>query len=97
MSAIIAFDRTGIVDIKPGRNIKGISLISPIEYGIVPSFIGDDLIFSPSQYASMNTLCVPSENLFVGLLAGQNDMLVVTWPKGKQQMRVVLDLSLIHI
>jgi hypothetical protein len=90
ISAVIALDRTGIVDVKPGRNIKGISLISPIEYGIVPNFIGDDLIFSPDQYASVNTLCVPSENLFVGLLAGRNDMLVATWPEGKQQMKFVL-------
>ena len=90
LSAVIALDRTGIVDIKPGRNFKGISLISPIEHGIVPNFIGDDLIFSPGQYASMDTLNVPSENLFVGLLAGQNDMLVVTWPEGKQQIKLVL-------
>jgi len=89
LSAVIAFDRTGIVDVKPGENMKGISLISSIEYGVVPSFIGDDLIFSPGQYASTNTLCVPSENLFVGLLAGQNDMLIVTWPEGKQQMKLV--------
>jgi len=39
----------------------------------------------------MNTLCVPTENLFVGLLAGQNDMLVVTWPRGSQQMKLVTD------
>jgi len=91
LSAVIAFDRTGIVDIKPSENMKGISLISPIEHAIVPSFIGDDLIFSPGQDASMNTLCVPTENLFVGLLAGQNDMLVVTWPRGSQQMKLVTD------
>jgi len=90
-SAVISFDLTGIVDIKPGRNIKGISVISPIAHGIVPNFIGDDLIFSPGDYASMNTLCVPSENLFVGLLEGHNDMLVVTWPEGKQKMNLVLD------
>jgi len=90
LSAVIAFDGTGIVNIKPGRSMKGISIISPIEYGVVPNFIGDDLIFNPGQYASMNTLNVPSENLFVGLLTGQNDMLVVTWPEGKQQMKLVL-------
>ncbi len=90
VSAVIAFDGAGIIDVKPGRNIKGISLISPIKHGIVPSFIGDDLIFSPGEYSSMNTLCVPSENLFVGLLESRNDMLVVTWPKGKQQMKLVL-------
>jgi hypothetical protein len=70
--------------------MMGISLISSIEYGIVSSFIGDDLIFNPDDYASTNTLYIPSENLFVGLLAGRNDMLVVTWPDGKQQMKLVL-------
>ncbi|MHC4437813.1 MAG: hypothetical protein ACYS3S_10670 [Planctomycetota bacterium] len=91
LSAVIAFDRAGVIDIKPGRNIKGISIISPIAHGILPNFIGDDLIFSPGDYVSMNTLCVPSENLFVGLLEGRNDMLVVTWPGGKQKMKLVLD------
>jgi len=90
ISAVIALDRSGIVDIKPVKNMRGISIISSIEHGIVPSFIGDDLIFSPGDYASTDTLCVPSENLFVGLLAGQNDMLVATWPEGSQQMKLVL-------
>jgi hypothetical protein len=90
LSAIMAFDRTGIVDIQPGEDMKGVSLISSIEYGIVPSFIDDDLIFDPGDYASTDTLCVPAENFFVGLLTGQNDMLVVTWPKGSQQMKLML-------
>ncbi|MHC4325195.1 MAG: hypothetical protein ACYSUX_13105 [Planctomycetota bacterium] len=90
ISAVIAFDGDGIVDIKPGRNFKGISLISAIEHGIVPNFIGDDLIFSPAEYSSMNALCIPSENLFVGLIEGRDDMLVVTWPEGKQQMKLAL-------
>jgi hypothetical protein len=90
MSAIFTFDRTGIVDIQPGEGMKGMSLISSIEYGIVPSFIGDDLIFNPADYTSTHTLCIPAENFFVGLLAGQNDMLVATWPKGSQQMKLML-------
>ena len=93
LSAVIAFERAGIVDVKPGRNMKGISIISPIVHGILPNFIGDDLIFTPDDYASMNTLHVPSENLFVGLLEGQNDMLVLTWPEGKQQMKLVLGVN----
>jgi len=90
LSAIFTFDRTGIVDIQPGEGMKGASLISSIEYGIVPSFIGDDLIFNPGDYASANTLYVPAENFFVGLLSGQNDMLVVTWPRAGQQMKLML-------
>ncbi len=90
-SAIFSFDKKQIVEIKPAENMKGISLLSPIEYGVVPGFIGDDLIFNPREYPSMNTLHVPSDNLFLGLLKGQNNMLVITWPRGKQLMRLVLE------
>jgi len=90
LSAVIAFDPSEIIEIKSTKNIRGISLLSPIAYGIVPSFIGDDLIFSPGEYPSMDSLCVPSENLFVGLLEGQNNILVVTWPEGDQQTKLVL-------
>jgi len=91
LSAVIAFDESEIVEIKPAENMKGISLLSPIEYGVLPDFIGDDLVFDPRQYPSMNTLCIPSGNLFLGLLKGQNNVLVVTWPEGKQQMKLLLD------
>jgi len=91
VSAIFSFSKMEIVEIKPAENTKGISLFSPIEYGIVPSFIGDDLIFDPRAYPSTDTLCIPSENVFLGLLKGENSMLVVTWPKAKQQMRLALE------
>lgn len=91
VSAIFSFSKTEIVEIKPAQNSSGISLSGQIECGIVPDFIGDDLIFDASEYPSMNTLCIPSENLFLGLLRGENSMLVVTWPMGKQQMNLVLD------
>lgn len=92
-SAIFSFDQTGIIEIKPADNMKGVSLLSPIEFGVLPDFIGDDLIYDPEKYPSGTTLNVPAENLFLGLLKGQNDMLVVTWPKGRQQMELVLDNS----
>jgi hypothetical protein len=90
-SAIFSFDRKQIVEIKPAGNMNGMSLLSPIEYGVVPSFIGDDLIFNPREYPSMTTLHIPSDNILLGLLKGQNSMLVITWPRGKQLMRLVLE------
>ncbi|MHC4727409.1 MAG: hypothetical protein ACYS17_09290, partial [Planctomycetota bacterium] len=92
-SAIFSFDQTKIIEIKPAQNMKGISLLSPIAYGVLPDFIGDDLIYDPEQYSLGSTLHIPSENLFLGLLKGRNNMLVVTWPRGTQQMRLVLDNS----
>ncbi|HLB74082.1 MAG TPA: hypothetical protein VJJ98_08695 [Sedimentisphaerales bacterium] len=90
-SAVFSFAATRIVEIKPAENIKGITLLSPIEYGIAPAFIGDDLIFSPKVYPSATTLHIPADNIFLGLLKGQNDMLVVTWPNGNQHIRLMLD------
>ncbi|MCP4258456.1 MAG: hypothetical protein GY774_13295 [Planctomycetes bacterium] len=92
-SAIFSFDQTQIVEIKSAENMKGISLLSPIAYGVVPDFIGDDLIYDPDKYPSKAMLNIPSENLFLGLLKGQNNTLVVTWPRGRQRMSLVLDNS----
>jgi hypothetical protein len=89
-SALLALGRTEIVEIKPAASMKGIRLLSSIAYGIVPDFIGDDLIFRAGQYPSVDTLHVPAEGLFLGLLPGEDSMLVLTWPKGKQQMRLGL-------
>lgn len=88
LSANFSFDKTEIVEVQLAENLKSVSLLSPIDYGIVPSFIGDDLIFRPSEYPSASALSVPSENLFLGLLEGKNHTLVMTWPKGKQQLRL---------
>ena len=90
VSAVLAFGKTPIVEIKPAETTKGVNLLSPIEYGVVPGFVGDDLVLAPSQYPSDSTLYVPCENLFLGLLKGEDSVLVMTWPKGKQQMRLGL-------
>jgi hypothetical protein len=90
-SAIFSFDKSQIIEIKPAENMKGISLLSPIEYGVVPDFIADDLIYDPQQYPSEKMLNIPSENIFLGLLRGRNSMLVATWPNGNRQTRLVLD------
>jgi len=93
LSVIFSFGRKRIVEIRPAENVNGISLISPIRYGVVPDFIGDDLILDPQAYPSLKALHVPSANVFVGLLEGRNDMLTVTWPTGTQRVRFVPDAT----
>ena len=90
VSAVFSFGRNEIVEIKPAETMKGIRLFSPIEYGLVPGFVGDDLILAPAEYPSAETLSIPSENIFVGLLKGGSDKLVMTWPKGQQQLKLRL-------
>jgi len=90
LSAVFSFGKNEIVEIKPAEGMKGLSLLSPIEYGVVPGFIGDDLIFGATEYASTDALSIPAENVFVGLLKGEGSELVMTWPKGKQQLKLNL-------
>ncbi|HEC60924.1 MAG TPA: hypothetical protein ENI27_01565 [bacterium] len=89
LSAVFSFSADQIIDITPARNMKGISILSPIAYAVVPSFITDDLVFDPAKFPSASVLHVPPANPFVGLLQGENNMLVMTWPEGKQKMRLV--------
>ena len=56
----------------------------------MPDFIGDDLIFDPGQYPSTEWLSIPSENMFLGLLEGEDSVLVVTWPYGIEQVGLTL-------
>ena len=91
LPAVFAFDRTQIIEIRPMPDMKGISLTGSIEYGVAPSFVGDDLIVAPGQFASADTLHVPAESFFLGLLKGGNSELVMTWPTGaRQQLRLNL-------
>lgn len=89
-SAAFTFDRTPIIAVSPAQDMKGVSLSGDIDYGVAPSFIGDDLVLAPAQFASANTLHVPAESLFLGLLKGENSELVMTWPGGKQRMALNL-------
>lgn len=90
VSAVLSFGKNEIVEIKPSAKMKGISLFSPLEYGVVPGFVGDDLIFAPAEYPSADMLSIPAENVFVGLLNQGADELVMTWATGKQQLRLRL-------
>ena len=89
-SAVFIFDRTPIVEIRPAENMKGLSLTVPLDYGILPSFVGDDLIYGATGYSSLNTLWLPAENVFLGLLPGEGNELVMTWPAGQQHLRLQL-------
>ena len=89
-AAWISLGRTGIIELKPINGLKGLRLLSPLDYGILPTFLGDDLIYSPSAYPTANPISVPAENMFVGLQPGGDRILVLTWPKGRQQLQLGL-------
>ncbi|GDY23333.1 hypothetical protein LBMAG56_46800 [Verrucomicrobiota bacterium] len=89
-SALFSFGRNEIVELKPTGALKGLRVLTSLDYGVLPSFIGDDLLYDPAAFPEAKALAIPSENMFVGLPPGEDRMLVVTWPKGQQQVRLGL-------
>jgi hypothetical protein len=89
-SAVFHFGKSDIVEIAPAAQMKGIRLLGSMEYGVVPGFIGDDLILGPGGHGTADVLSPPAENVFVGLLKGEDSEFVLTWPKGKQQLSMRL-------
>jgi hypothetical protein len=86
----IRLNADGIIEFKPAT-ITGLTIKdAPTRYGIVPSLIGTDLVFDPVKYAGRNELYVPSMNLYVGLMAGNDCMLVAAWPPGNQVTKLGL-------
>ncbi len=85
-SAIFSFGKNDIVEIKPAPGMNGMHLYSPVEYGLVPGFIGDDLIFGPADFGTAEAIRLPADGVFLGLLQGGASEFVMTWPKGKQQL-----------
>jgi hypothetical protein len=89
-SMVLSFGKTEVVEIKPGGGVKGVSLLGRMRYGVAPSFVGDDLVFNPAEFAANAALYLPSENLFLGMLGGEDRELVLTWPKGNQKLTLRL-------
>jgi len=80
-SAVFAFDRTEIVEIKSaGEHERR----QPGKFDRVwrrSSFLGVDLIYGAADIPLGGTRSVfQRKNVFVGLLSGENTALVVTWP-----------------
>lgn len=86
---LFVFDKTGIVEIKPGAGLNQVRLGSTLAYGVVPAFVGDDLIFGGAERPTNNTVCIPAENMFLALLEGENTEFFLTWPNGKQRLGLV--------
>jgi hypothetical protein len=79
-----------ILAITPEGNTRGVSVAAPIELAIVPSFVGDDLIYDARNYPSAETLSLPSEHFLLGLVKGEASMLVLTWQEAMPSVRLAL-------
>jgi hypothetical protein len=86
----VAFDRTEVVTVRPDANLTRFTIRARFEYGVIPGFVGDDLIYGPQEKGMSDRLEVPSENFLLALLQGEGAEFVMTWPKGKQKVRLGL-------
>ena len=73
--AVYSFGQNGIIEI--GRH-TGVVINGPIDHAIIPTFVGGDLVFSPTRHPSAEVLHLPVEKMLVGLLRGGDGLLVVT-------------------
>jgi hypothetical protein len=72
----------GILEFRPGE-AKGLSVGGTrLKYGIVPSFVGTDFVYTAGS--APGRCYLPPMNLFVGLVEGGDAMMVGVWPKGRQ-------------
>src|SRR5579883_679542 len=88
-SIVVAFGRNEIVEVKPAKELSAFKIDAAFEFAVVPSFIGDDLIYG-AQGTAQDSLNLPNENMLLGLLKGEQSQFVMTWPKGKQTIRLGL-------
>lgn len=55
-----------------------------LRYGLLPSFVGTDLSYTPAEVARSKTFSLPSTQWFVGLVDGNDSMLVAAWQTNTQ-------------
>jgi hypothetical protein len=89
-SYIAWFTATGLISVQangvPRFQVQGCRL----RYGLLPSFVGTDLCYSPSKMPDVKDFSIPSTRWFVGLVDGNDSMLVAVWKSDSQEVSMGL-------
>ena len=62
-----------------------------LRYGLLPSFVGTDICYAPQKLPDLKQISIPSTQWFVGLVDGNDSMLVAVW--GADSQAATLGLS----
>lgn len=83
MRHTVSLSGDGILEIRQpaGRSVQ---LASRLRHVLVPSLIGTDLLYAAEDLSPNRPNYIPSLNMAVGLLAGEDAMMVAVWPLGEQ-------------
>ena len=61
-----------------------------LRYGLLPSFVGTDILYAPTNMNGSNSFQIPSTQWLVGLVDGNDAMLVTVWESDKQTVSLGL-------
>ncbi len=83
-AATVHLNRLGIVRLA-GRGERTLTVSQcRNRYGLLPSFVGTDLLYDPAQFPKTNELFLPSMGWYVGLVAGGDSLMVAVWTPEEQ-------------
>jgi hypothetical protein len=86
----VCLTSNGLFEFKPAQ-VQAITIAdSRLAYALVPSMIGTDLVYDAAEFENHRGLYVPSMNMIVGLVGGNDAMMVGIWPPGQQLARLEL-------
>jgi hypothetical protein len=61
-----------------------------LRYGLLPSFVGTDICYAPARMPGGKPFSIPSTQWFVGLVDGNESMLVAAWESASQAVSLGL-------
>ena len=77
------------LECKPMRGAARIRIEAAMRFAVIPDFFGADMVFDPRSYPQ-SRLIIPPENFVMGLLEGQNTIVMSVWPTADQEAELVL-------
>lgn len=75
---------TGLIRIENENVPQFVLRECPMSYGLLPSFVGADICYAPAKYPSMKQINIPSTQWLVGLVEGNDSMMVAVWDTDAQ-------------
>jgi hypothetical protein len=75
---------TGVVSIEARQVPRFVVRDCRLRYGLLPSFVGTDLCYAPQKLPGLKQISLPSTQWFVGLVDGNDSMLVAVWDTDSQ-------------
>ncbi len=86
---LIMKENMPFVEVRAGEGVERVSVRMNSQYGIVPDFFANDLVFDPSTIKS-SEIYPPHEHVFLNLIDQGNAILMCLWPSQKQSVKAII-------